>query len=93
MMLFILSWVANLFKLFFCSLNSPPCLSRPNHDALRQLLTISNVGWEEVKGPFLQEALAREVQFILPRYPKYFPTLPSDEEHQAENCSTKFFFS
>ena len=60
----------------------------PESDITRQLLTISNVGWEEVRGPFLQEALAREVQFILPRYPKYFPTLP-DEENQAR-CLLKY---
>eukprot|EP00913_Durusdinium_trenchii_P017742 g16673.t1 len=43
-----------------------------------QLLTVSNVGWEEVKEAFLQEALAREVQFILPRYPSYCPSRPGE---------------
>jgi len=55
-----------------------------------QLLTISNVGWEEVKGPFLQEALAREVQFILPRYPKYFPTLPDDGQNQTSELPSEW---
>jgi len=47
-----------------------------------QLLTVSNVGWEQVKGPFLEEALAREVQFILPRHPNYKPTHPGKDVHK-----------
>ncbi|CAK9046433.1 Ubiquitin-conjugating enzyme E2 2 (E2 ubiquitin-conjugating enzyme 2) (Radiation sensitivity protein 6) (Ubiquitin carrier protein UBC2) (Ubiquitin-protein ligase UBC2) [Durusdinium trenchii] len=53
-----------------------------------QLLTVSNVGWEEVKEAFLQEALAREVQFILPRYPSYCPSRPGESgEDQVEESS------
>ena len=53
-----------------------------------QLLTISNMGWEEVKEAFLEEALAREVQFILPRYPSYSPTVEEDELSQQSSKST-----
>lgn len=55
-----------------------------------QLLTISNVGWDDVKKPFLEEALAREVQFILPRYPKYCPTLPEEETQAAPELPSEW---
>ncbi|CAE7584712.1 ddx1 [Symbiodinium natans] len=47
-----------------------------------QLLTVSNIGWDRVKDQFLREALAREVQFILPKYPSYRPTLPDQESRE-----------
>lgn len=44
-----------------------------------QLLTVSNVQWVEVRDAFLEEALAREVQFTRRKYPHYRPVPPDDE--------------
>lgn len=55
-----------------------------------QLLTISNIGWDRVKDTFLKEALAREVQFILPKYPSYRPTLPGQEASTVESPASEW---
>ncbi|CAE7875003.1 rhp6, partial [Symbiodinium necroappetens] len=55
-----------------------------------QLLTISNIGWDRMKDTFLKEALAREVQFILPKYPSYRPTLPGQEASTVESPASEW---
>jgi hypothetical protein len=45
-----------------------------------QLLTVSNIGWDEIKEQFVEEALARNVQFIYADFPHYHPLDPDAEE-------------
>lgn len=41
-----------------------------------QLLTVSNVGWDDVKSHFVEEVLARNVQFTRAHFPNYRPVDP-----------------
>mmetsp|Transcript_128570 Transcript_128570/g.227697 ORF Transcript_128570/g.227697 Transcript_128570/m.227697 type:complete len:921 (+) Transcript_128570:90-2852(+) len=50
---------------------------------LLQLLTISNVGWDEFKSAFLEEQLTRTVPFIRRQYPSYRPIDPDAAEKEA----------
>eukprot|EP00746_Dinoflagellata_sp_MGD_P080750 gnl/MRDRNA2_/MRDRNA2_32198_c0_seq1.p1 gnl/MRDRNA2_/MRDRNA2_32198_c0~~gnl/MRDRNA2_/MRDRNA2_32198_c0_seq1.p1 ORF type:complete len:911 (+),score=135.69 gnl/MRDRNA2_/MRDRNA2_32198_c0_seq1:86-2818(+) len=43
-----------------------------------QLLTVSNVSWDEIKSCFLEECLARQVQFTRRQYHDYRPVLPDE---------------
>lgn len=46
---------------------------------LLQLLTVSSVGWDEIKRQFIEEGLARDVQFVLASHPNYCPVDPDAE--------------
>jgi len=41
-----------------------------------QLLTVSNVGWDDIKNQFVEEVLARNVQFTKASFPNYRPIDP-----------------
>jgi len=45
-----------------------------------QLLTVSNVAWEEVRQAFVEEQMARSAQFIKAAFPEYRPIDPNIEE-------------
>jgi ubiquitin-protein ligase len=49
-----------------------------------QLLTISNVGWDEVKDQFVEECLARNIQFTRVAFPNYRPVDPDAEEAKTQ---------
>lgn len=46
---------------------------------LLQLITVSNIGWDEIKSVFIEEGLARDVQFVRAAHPNYRPLDPDAE--------------
>lgn len=51
---------------------------------LLQLLTVSNVGWDYIRKEFVDEGLARDVQFVLAAFPNYRPLDPDVEKIDAK---------
>jgi len=56
-----------------------------------QLLTIANIGWDDVRVPFTEEVLARSVQFTRASFPNYCPVDPDAEEVPAASESKDLF--
>jgi len=49
-----------------------------------QLLTVSNVTWDEVRLPFVEEVLARSVQFTRASCPHYQPKDPDEQDQPVK---------